>query len=307
MKKFFKYIVPMILMLFCLQCSMNRLIVNQTTSILVQAMKVYEEETNLSLAEQSIGGNLKLLEGLLEISPHNTDLLLLSSRAFALYSFAFIEDKIDIAQVKNDFTQKNILIEDAIDFYQRSVKYGIRLISCRYKEFAQSIQGDLLTFSSKCQMFQKEDVPALFWIGFSWGRIIFLNINDPAYIADLPKVELIMKRVLELNENYFYGGVHLFYGAYFGGRPKMFGGNLIKARSHLDRAVELSNRKFLVPLFFLVQYYAVPAQEKGLYQELIKEILSFPIECFPEQGLANQIMKRKALRWIDYSDELFLE
>ncbi|GAG59489.1 unnamed protein product, partial [marine sediment metagenome] len=52
-----------------------------------------------------------------------------------------------------------------------------------------------------------------------------LNLDNPRAIFDLPKVEALMKRVLELDETYYFAGAHLFFGSLFAARPAMFGGN----------------------------------------------------------------------------------
>ena len=152
---------------------------------------------------------------------------------------------------------------------------------------------------------KREDVPALFWTAYAWGSIINLRQDDPAQLIHLPRVELMMRRVLELDETYFFGGPHLFYGSYYGSRPAMLGGHPTKARQHLQRAIEISDGKYLMAKFMLARYYAVMAQDREMFEEILQEIISAPPDLFPEQGLANQLAKRKAKRWLRRVDERF--
>jgi len=287
-------------------CSMTRMAANQTTSILVRAMPAYERETNLEFAEQAIVSNLKLLEGLLEVTPDKAELLLLASRSYTLYAFGFVEQKIEIADKQNNIAEKDKLISQAVDFYERGRKYSLKLLSQSHKTFAMVLEQDLEILSIELKSFKKKQVPALFWTAYAWGNIINLQQTEPARLAQLPKVELIMRRVLELDENYFFGGAHLFYGAYYGSRPKMLGGDAEKAKKHLQRAIEISNGKYLMAKVLFAKYYAVPAQDRELFESTLQEIISAPPDLFPEQGLANQIAKRDAKRWLGYADELFL-
>jgi len=39
-------------------------------------------------------------------------------------------------------------------------------------------------------------------------------------MSELPRVEWMMKRALELDEGFYYGGPHLFMGIWYGSRPK---------------------------------------------------------------------------------------
>ena len=73
-----------------------------------------------------------------------------------------------------------------------------------------------------------------------------------------------------------------------GGRPVMFGGDPDKARHHFNRAIEITGGKFLLAQFLLAKYYAVPAQNRELYEKTLNDILSAPGDLHPEQGLANR-------------------
>ncbi|MCH7760142.1 TRAP transporter TatT component family protein [candidate division TA06 bacterium] len=278
---------------------------DQTTAIIVKAMPAYDRETDLELAEQAIAGNLKFFEGLLEVTPNNPDLLLVTSSSFSRYTYGFIEEKIDIADGRDDFKEKERLVTRAIDFYGRARKYGFKLITQSRKDFPEILEQDLKQLSSELKFFKKKDVPALFWTAFAWGNIINLQQRDPARLAELPKVELMMQRVLELDENYFFGSVHLFYGVYYGSRPEILGGNPEKARQHLQRSIEITNGKYLMAKFLLARYYAVPVQDRKLFEDTLQEILSAPPDLLPEQGLANELAKRRAELWLKRADKLF--
>lgn len=287
-------------------CTMTRMAADQTASILMRALPAYDRETHLEFAEQAIAGNLKLLEGLLEVTPDNADLLFLASSGFARYAFAFIEERIDIADEQNDFEERDKLVAQAIDFYGRAREYGLRLLVRSRRKFPEALEQDLEHLSLELKHFRKRHVPALFWSAYAWGGIINLRQDDPEQLAQLPRVDLMMRRVLELDDTYFFGGVHLFYGAYYGGRPEMLGGDPVKARQHLQRAIEISNGTYLMAKFMLAKYYAVPVQDRDLFEQTLREIISAPPDLFPEQGLANQWTKRNAERWLKRADKLFL-
>ena len=284
---------------------MTRMAANQTTSILVRAMPAYDRETHLEFAEQAIAGNLKLLEGLLEVTPDNGDLLLLASSNFARYTFGFIEEKIDIANRRNDFEERDKQVAQAVDFYGRARNYGLRLISQSREAFPAVLEQDLEHLSLELKHLKKKHVPALFWTAYAWGSMINLRQDEPAQLAQLPKVDRMMQRVLELDETYFFGGAHLFYGVYYGSRSEMLGGNPAKAKQHLQRAIEISNGKYLMAKFLLARYYAVLVQDRELFGQTLQEIISASTDLFPEQGLANQLAKRYAERWLNRIDELF--
>ncbi len=286
--------------LMATSCSMSRIAANQTATILVKAADTYDRESDLELAEQAIPGNLKMLEGLLEVTPDNADLLLLASRSFSSYAFGFIEERIEIASEQYDLAEKDRQVRRAVDFYERGRTYGLRLLSQSRKKFPEVIEQDLDLFSAELNRLKKKHVPALFWTAYAWGSIINLQQDRPARLAELPRVERMMKRVLELDESYFFGGAHLFYGAYYSGR-----GDPMKAKEHLERAVEISNGRYLMAKFLLAKYYAVSVQDRKLFEHTLRETLTAQPDLFPEQRLANELAKRRAERWLERVNEIF--
>ena len=286
-------------------CSFTRFTARQTAAMIARATPAYDRETDLELAEQAIATNLKLLEGLLEVTPDNPELLLLASSSFARYAFGFIEGEIDVADERSELEEKERQVLRAVDFYERARKYGLRLLSRSRKNFPEILERDLDELSTELEHLDQEHVPALFWMAYAWGGIINLQQDKPARIAELPGVELMMKRVLELDESFYFGGPHLFMGVYFGSRPRMLGGHPEKARQHLLRAVELTSGKYLMAKFLLARYYAVPIQDRVLFENTLKEIIDAPADLFPEQALANRIAKRNAEHWLKRADQLF--
>ncbi len=293
------------LWLFNSSCSMTKMAANQTTAIIMKATPAFDRESDLELAEQAMLSNLKMLEGLLEITPENPDLLLITSSSFSRYAFGFVEERIEIADQNYEYGEKERLLGRAIDFYNRGKNYGLRLLSKSHKQLPQVLHQDLGHLTLELQQLQKKDVPALFWIAYAWGSLILLQQDSPARIAELPIVDAMMLRVLELDETYFFGGAHLFYGGYFGIRPKTLGGDPEKAKDHILRAIEITQGKYLMAKFLLAKFYAVPVQDKGAFKNILEEILAAPVDLFPEQTLANKLAKRNAERWLRHIDEIF--
>jgi hypothetical protein len=293
------------LVLIIIGCSMTKMTANQTVAILVESMPAYDRETNLEFAEQSITGNLKMIEGLLEVTPDNPDLLTLASSSFSRYAFGFIEEKIDLADSRYDLDDVDRRVAQAADFYGRAKSYGLRLIELSHKNFSEVLELDLDALAAEMANFDEKDVPGLFWTAYAWGSLINLKQDEPEHLINLPKVDLMMRRVLELDESFFFGGPHFFYGVYYGGRPETLGGDPEKAKVHFKRAIQITDGKYLMSRFLLAKYYAVAVQDRALFERTLTEIAGAPPDIFPEQGLANELAKRNSRRWLERVDELF--
>ena len=151
----------------------------------------------------------------------------------------------------------------------------------------------------------KPYVPTLFWTANAWGSWINLSRDSPRAIAEMGKVELIMQRVIELDETYYYGGSHLFFASFYGGRSKMFGGDPEKAKNHFDRFVELSEGKFLMGNVLFAKYYAIQMQDRELYKNLLVKVLDTPGDVLAEQRLVNEIAKIKASKLLKDIEDYF--
>jgi hypothetical protein len=154
--------------------------------------------------------------------------------------------------------------------------------------------------------FKRDDVPALFWTANAWASYINLNIDDVRALADIPKVQLIMRRVLDLDETYYYGGPHLFYGILAASRAPTLGGEPLKAREHFEACLRINEHKFLLAKYFYARTYAVQVQDRELFCRCLQDILADSSDSLPELRLANKIAKKKACHLLARADDLFL-
>ncbi len=272
-------------------CSLNRIAANTTAGVMVNASKTFNEESDLDWAEAAMPGNLKMIEGLLVSSPENTDLLGMLAQGYCSYGFAFLED-----------SEEPNKVERAKRFYQRGYHYGLRALP---KSIQSTSASTLDSFENSLKDISKSDVPNLFWSAYCLGNWVNLNKANVAGIAELSRSELMMRKVLELDESFYYGGAHLFYGVYYGGRPKILGGNTKRAKEHFDKASAFSSGKLLVTKLFTAQYFAVPTQDEELFGSLLKEILAAPDDIMPGEALATQLSKRKAAKLLKNQKDLF--
>ena len=283
---------------------MKMLAVDTTADIMAEGSKAFEEENDLEFAEASITGNLKVLEGLLKSSPENKTLLLLLSKSYGGYAFAFLEDHYEELKPK-DLEKAEYYKKRAGNFYLRGKDFGMRLLTQKNSNFEEILSKDFQTFEKEVSSFGENAVEALFWGGYNWGNWVNMNLHSPEAIVVAPKVERMMARVLELDEKYYYGGPHLFYGVYYGGRPPMLGGDLKKSKEHFEKALKFTQRKFLMTQVLYAQYYAVQSQDQVLFTKLLTEVLHAKDDILPEQNLITQLAKKKARRLLARRGDLF--
>lgn len=283
---------------------LKRTTVASATEIFRDGMEAFYREGDLLLAEQALASNLKLLEVFLQASPDNEDLLLQTSQGFGAYAFAFVEDK--IARHHSDSNLHRLHRERARRLYLRGRDYGLRVLVLRHAAFANALTADLTTFQATLQHLQKKDVPALFWTAYGWAGAINWSRDRPGMLADIERVVAMMQRVLELDEGYFFAGPHLFFGVFHASRSQALGGDPARAKSHLDRARELTGGKLLLVPLMVADPYAVQIQDRDLFEFQLRSILDAPDDLAPDQRLLNEIAKSRAQLLQERIDELFL-
>ena len=294
----------MVVLMLLSGCSMKNIALRTTADLMAAGAPAFEEENDLELAEQAMGGNLKVLEAFLKSDPNNEILLMLLAKSYGGYTFAFIEDAHD--QWKS---QKPELADQykkrAGNFYLRGKEYAMRWLKKKNRDFEEALTQDFKSFEASLEDFDRDDTEILFWAAYNWGNWLNMNLHEPDAIAAAPKVERMMKKVLELDEYFYHAGPHLFYGVYYGGRPAMLGGDTKRAQTHFEKALAFTKRKFLITQVLYAQYYAVQTQNKALFKQLLNEVIDADEELLPEQNLITQLAKKKARRLLAQQGDLF--
>lgn len=284
-----KIVVLLIFLIVMSGCSLQKFALKTTTGLFKYGIEALYEEPDLIIAEQAIASNLKLLDGFYIAEPRNKELLLMLTQGYASYSLGFVEDK---------------SVERAQLFYLRARDYGLDLLRLT-SAFKDSIPVKEAEFLNRIGRLKKEDVPALFWTAFAWAGWINLSKDNAQAIFDLGKVKGMMNRVQELDESFFFGSVHLFFGSIYGSLPKMLGGDPEKAKAEFDRCLEINQGKFLLTYVYLARYYAQPTLDEALFDKYLKIVLQAPEDILPGYQLITSIAKEKAQNLIVKKEDLF--
>ena len=271
-------------------CSMQKMVIRQMEPILLNTVDAFFEEQDLQIAQQALAANLKLVEGLLKSDPENQELLLILAQGYAGYALAFVEDTNAV---------------QARQLYLRARDYALRLLKLRNPRIFNNLHAHLSRFKQALNSAQKEDVPALFWAGFSWSSYINLALEEPTAIMDLARVEPMMQRVLELDSTYFYGAVYLFFGSLYGQKPALLGGNPQKAHEFFEKNLQLTGGKFLLSYVYAARFYAAKILDEQLFEAYLQKVLNSPDNVLPQANLLNQVAKKKARRLLAKKSELF--
>ena len=259
-------------------------------------------EGDLAVVESTLEGNIGTLENLSKIGSKN--LIVKTARAYSSYA-GFIEDKMEEAEIAGDYETADEMHTRAIDLYKRSEGYAVKALAKSDNTFKEIRTVDMAVFEKALQKLKEKDVEPLFWAAYSIARGISLQKDDPMQVIDLARVELMMGRVLELKEDFYFGSAHLFYAVYYGDRAISIGGDPEKAKEHIAHVERINNGKFLMSKLYLARYYAYPKQDVTLFKQSLQEVLDAPSDIYPGEEAATSLAKSRAKRLFDQVDDLF--
>ncbi|MGW8195157.1 MAG: TRAP transporter TatT component family protein [Desulforhopalus sp.] len=254
-----------------------------TSTVIEPAVENLQQQTDVDLVCEGAPAYLLMIDSMLVSSPNDEQLLLIATQSYVGYGAA-LEECVSPEE------------ERVARIADKARRYGLRLLN---DYLPVDGNQDMLSFNKHLAALGKSDVPEVFWGTYGWLSWVRSQKGSPQSIADLVLIEKIMARLLELDESYMGGSIHLFFGGYYAARPAMFGGKPEISRMHFERALKLAKRRFLLTQITYAETLARTTMDQALHDQLLNEVLAFPLETAPEFGLSNQIAVRKARTLLD--------
>ena len=263
-------------------------IVSKATGDLVNNLsEAILNNNDLATVESGGPAYLLMVDGLIQGDPENVSLLSSAAKLYTAYTSVFIKDK---ARAKK-------LTDKALSYAFRAVcerrPEACSMRSSRYQPFVDIIAGMNL-----------KDVPVLYTLGESWAGWIQAHKDSLIAIAELSRVEAIMKRVVELDELFEDGGAHFYLGVFSTLLPPALGGRVEEGRKHFEQAIEISGgRNLMVKVTFAKQYARLMFDRK-LHDRLLHEVLKADPNL-PGYALINTLAQQEAQDLLDSADNYF--
>jgi hypothetical protein len=259
----------------------GRLADNLTSAVLNQN----DPET----VRQGAPAYLLLIDGLIGDDPENADLLLAGAGLYSSYASVFVDDP-----------------ERSARLALKGRDYGWAGLCAANPKTCGYWSKPYDEFEAVINALKADDVEALFGAGAAWATWIQTNRDDWKAIADKARVDLIMQRVIVLDESYRSGSAHLYLGTLATLLPPALGGKPEQGREHFERAITLSNGHNLMAKVLLAREYARLMFEQELHDALCREVLEAdPIR--PGLTLSNTIAQQEAAELLADSESYFGE
>lgn len=182
------------------------------------------------------------------------------------------------------------------------VKWGEKAMIASSPEFEAKMRaGGKLPEAVK--LVPKSGVPAMYWYASSLGKWAKRK-GFAVLLGQKDNVKATMDRVLELDPNFYYGGPHRYFGAFYAIAPAFAGGDLEKSRVHFNKSLEIAGT-FVGTKVLWAQELAVKEQDEDTFEKLLNEVIATPDDVIPEVKPEIAVEKQKARELLADQEELF--
>lgn len=267
------------ILFICLCCGLSSCASLITGTVIKPTVGNLQQQQDIDLVCEGAPAYLLMLDSMLVSSPESQDLLLIATQSYCAYTAA-------LEECGGSDQRINAMADKAKLYGQRLLR---PLLPIDRKD-------DDAAYAKHLAKLSAGDVPELFWGASGWLTWVLRQKGSPAAIADIVPIEKIMARLLELDESFQGGSIHLFFGAYHAAKPEMLGGRPDLSASHFDKALTISKRRFLLTQTTYAATLARMTMDHELHDRLLQEVLTYPLDSAPEFGLSNRIAVRRAKR-----------
>ena len=282
--------IPLILLV---SCNLKSFVARHMAGSIEDMNASFMEEPSLREAREAAPAMLKMLDGFIKSAPDDKDLLAAGAHLNCGFGILLIEGE------DNDW---------ASILYKKGMDYAIRGLNQDHRGIDQLIkQGKLDRIKAILAHADRDELPLIFWAGECMAAWVNLNLDNPDAISDLPIALAFIRRAMEIDDTYFYGGAHMALGMYYGSMSKAMGGNPEKSKSEFEKVFEITKNKFMLAKVFFAKTYCVQTQNRRLFEKTLHEVLDFDPETEPSIRLVNLASKKKAEALLDEVDDKFIQ
>lgn len=230
---------------------------------------------------------LLMIDSLIEGNPKDIPILIAGAKLYSVYTAVFVENA-----------------ERAKRMSSKAKGYARRAACLQYDNFCAVDQGAFTAMLPVLNESRYDDLPALYTYALAWALWIQNHSDDWAAVADLPKIEAMLNRVVKMKDDYEHGQAHLYLGILYSQRPPALGGKPELAREHFEKALQHSKGQDLMIKVEYAKRYGRMMFDQELHDRLLNEVLSADA-VVPGYTLSNVLAQRQARELLQTSADYF--
>jgi len=228
-----------------------------------------------------------LLDSFLEDSPDDPALLGAAANLYASYGSIFADDPARAGRLT-----------------ERARLYGTRALCRTYEPSCDWQDMSFERFEASLGGLSTRHAEAVYSYSVASLAYIRAHSDDWNALAELPQMEALLNRYLDIGGNEMRGSVYTYLGILATLRPPALGGEPEKGRAYFERAIELTSGADLSAKVEFARGYARLLYERELHDRLLNEVLAADPEV-PGYTLTNVLAQRDAAVLLAGADDYF--
>jgi hypothetical protein len=185
---------------------------------------------------------------------------------------------------------------------RKAFNYATRAACLQDKPLCASLEGDPDQFAKVVAGDTNTDL--MYVLAGSWAGYLQANSEDWSAIADLPKIESLLNRVVQLAPSHDQGQPYVYLGVLNSLRPEAIGGKPELGRRNFEKAIELSGGKNLYAKTLFAEFYARLVFDQELHDKLLNDVISAdPVA--PGFTLTNTLAQDRAKKLLESGKDYF--
>ncbi len=239
---------------------------------------------DLRVVEDGVPAYLILIDALLLQNESNADLVLVASQIYGSYAAAFV----------SDLERRKFLTE-------KSRELAFKGACLKQKSLCEIESLPFSGFELAIDQLGHKDVSVIYGLASAWAGWLEARSDDMKAVVQLPRVRLLIEKMLKLDETYDNGAPHMYMGVFESLTPPSLGGRPELARRHFLKALEISNSQNLYAKVLYAQNYARMMYDRELHDSLLDEVLDADpkVEGYTLQNKVAQKMAQELKRSAD--------
>jgi hypothetical protein len=230
---------------------------------------------------------LLLLDSFLEGSPNDPALNAAAANLYASYGAVFAEDAARAQRLTAKARRYSLTA--MCETYQPSCEWQ----GMSFDDYSATLGG-----------LRASDADIVYAHGLASLAYIRAHSADYVALAELPNIEALLQRYLELSDGESDAAVYTYLGILATLRPPALGGEMEKGKAYFERAIELTDGNDLSAKVEYARGYARTLYERELHDELLNEVLAADPEV---RGftLTNVLAQEDAAELLASADDYF--
>jgi hypothetical protein len=243
------------------------------------------DQDDVELARDGIPSWLLLVDGVIHGDPENTGALLAGSRLYGAYAGGFVDDP---ARAKR--------------LSARSFDYARRATCITAAALCKQIDAPFEPFQA--EVARSRDAAMLYALAAAWAGRIQANSDDWKAIADIPKVQALLDRVVAIAPGHAQGEPYMYLGVLATLRPASLGGKPEEGKADFEKALALSGGRNQMVRVLYAQHYARLVFDQELHDRLLDEVLATDPHA-PGLTLINTLAQQRARKLLESGKDFF--